>query len=81
MTLLQKNIIILTLLTSFLSSAQLQAQSIKTDLDKKVIYTDSLNMPPQTNVHTMLTMMPERLHSVRHTPGQTLAELLCVLLL
>lgn len=61
MAYLQKNIIILTLFTSLLSSAQLQAQSIKTDLDKKVIYTDSLNMPPQTNVHTMLTMMPELL--------------------
>lgn len=61
MTFLQKNALSLTLLAGLLSSAPLQAQSIQFDLEKTVIYTDSLNLPRQTNVHTMLTMMPELL--------------------
>lgn len=61
MTFLQKNALSLTLLAGLLSSAPLQAQSIQIDLDTKVIHTDSLNLPRQTNVHTMLTMMPELL--------------------
>lgn len=39
----------------------MHAQSIKLDLDHKVIHTDSLNLPYQTKVTTVLAMIPELL--------------------
>lgn len=39
----------------------LRAQSIDINLDKKVIYTDSLNLPRQTTAKTVLSMMSELL--------------------
>lgn len=37
------------------------AQSITTDFDKKVIMTDSLNMPENTSMNTLLKLLPELL--------------------
>ena len=37
------------------------AQSITTDFDKKVIKTDSLNMPENTSMNTLLKVLPELL--------------------
>lgn len=50
------------------SVSLLQAQAIKTNLNQKVIYTDSLNLPRQTSINTMLTMMSELLQR----PGATI---------
>lgn len=44
-----------------LTTAQLVAQSIKTDFDKKIIFTDSLNMPINTSAVTLIAMLPELL--------------------
>lgn len=55
-------------LCSLLLVSQLQAQAIKTNLNQKVIYTDSLNLPRQTSINTMLTMMSELLQR----PGATI---------
>lgn len=37
------------------------AQSVKTNFDEKVVYTDSLNLPKNTRVTTVLDMLPELL--------------------
>lgn len=52
---------ILLTIGCLLSCFMLQAQSIKINLDKKVICSDSLNLPPQTNIYAVLTMMSELL--------------------
>ncbi len=59
---------LLTIVIGLLSCQLLQAQSIKINLDKKVIYSDSLNLPPQTNINSVLTMMSELLQR----PGETI---------
>ena len=51
----------LVALCSLLPTSRMQAQSIMINLDKKIIYTDSLNLPPQTSINTVLTMMSELL--------------------
>lgn len=51
----------LALCISLLAAICMQAQSISTDFDKKVITTDSLNMPRHTNAMTLVTMLPELL--------------------
>lgn len=42
-------------------SCNVMAQSVKVDFDKKVITTDSLNMPANTNAYTLLALLPELL--------------------
>lgn len=53
----------LALLTacSLLLSHHLSAQPIKVEFNKKIIYTDSLNLPGQTSINMVLTMMSELL--------------------
>lgn len=52
---------ILLAIVCLLSCFRLQAQSISINLDKKVLYSDSLNLPPQTSINSVLTMMSELL--------------------
>lgn len=47
------------LLALFLLSLCVSGQSIKTDFDKKVIYTDSLNLPRNTSADALLSLLPE----------------------
>lgn len=51
----------LVALCSLLPTSRMQAQSIMNNLDKKIIYSDSLNLPPQTNINSVLAMMSELL--------------------
>lgn len=46
-------------LTALLISLCASGQSIKTDFDKKVIYTDSLNLPRNTSADALLYLLPE----------------------
>lgn len=50
-----------TLIIALLAAVCMQAQSIATDFDKKIIVTDSLNMPRHTTAMTLITMLPELL--------------------
>ena len=52
-------ITIISLLATCSMSAATQA--IEVSLDKKVIYADSLNLAPNTDVATMLSLLPELL--------------------
>lgn len=61
------NTSILVLALSLLPSYS-YAQSVKTTFDEKVVYTDSLNLPKNTRVTTVLDMLPELLQR----PGETL---------
>lgn len=58
----------LVALCSLLPTSRMQAQSIMINLDKKIIYSDSLNLPPQTNIYSVLTMMSELLQR----PGEVI---------
>lgn len=51
----------LLIIGSLLSCFMLQAQSIRINMNQKVIYSDSLNLPPQTSINSVLTMMSELL--------------------
>lgn len=55
-----RRITLLTVLI-FLSSLNTFGQAIKTDFDKKIIFTDSLNLPRNTSAITLLTLLPELL--------------------
>lgn len=55
------------MLVLILLSATANAQSVQVDLDKKTIFTDSLNLPGNTSAYSMLTMLPELLQR----PGTT----------
>lgn len=46
-------------LATLLMSLHVSGQSIQTDFDKKVIYTDSLNLPRNTSADALLYMLPE----------------------
>lgn len=61
MNIVQKTKLAVILLACIFSSGLLKAQSIEIALDKKVIHTDSLNLPRQTSINTVLTMMSELL--------------------
>lgn len=50
-----------TLVCAMLAAICMQAQSIATDFDKKVIATDSLNMPRHTSAMKIITLLPELL--------------------
>lgn len=49
------------LIALVLSSLHAHGQAIKTDFDRKVIYTDSLNLPRNTSASTLLALLPELL--------------------
>lgn len=51
-----KKVILLTMLLMPLCAL---GQSIKTDFDKKVIYTDSLNLPRNTSADALISLLPE----------------------
>lgn len=49
------------LVVSLLAALSTQAQSVTSDFDKKIILTDSLNMPRHTSAMTLITLLPELL--------------------
>lgn len=49
------------LFSAILLSLNVFGQAIKTDFDKKIIYTDSLNLPRNTSAMTLITLLPELL--------------------
>lgn len=61
MAYLRKIVLAAIAILSMQAVDHLCAQSIDINLDKKVIYSDSLNLPRQTNVRIVLSMMSELL--------------------
>lgn len=64
---MKKHISIIAIITLALLNSVANAQAIQVDLDKKTIYTDSLNLPGNTSAYVMLTLLPDMLQR----PGDT----------